>query len=347
MAAGQGTDVAQLSGKSPETLSQFVAKILDQLSISAWLPSAALVLSVALVVNLDSARGSLGDAVSAFSDYSVADGLFLFAAVIVLTVVTQAFEFAAIRVLEGYWGPSRIAQLGADLGCWYHERRRDRLERRRKKWSDRAFKVAYYRLSEMVHESPQTTTVTARDLDILMARRKGNKLQRVSRAELVHALNVRWEAQAPPRFIRREEFLREAVKRYPRDHRVLPTTLGNILRAYEDLAFPKLGGDALSGAVQRVRHLLPVEVAAEHDQHRSRLDLYCSLVFVALTVTAVAVLLLQDRGVRYLLAIVLVGVSAVILSYRAAIATAEAYGGILRIIGSMSGADKPVAKRRS
>jgi hypothetical protein len=46
------------SGKASETLSQFVARVLTQLSLSAWLPSASLVLSLAFVIQLGKAADS-------------------------------------------------------------------------------------------------------------------------------------------------------------------------------------------------------------------------------------------------------------------------------------------------
>jgi hypothetical protein len=44
--AGPAAKVAGGSGKAKESLSQFVARVLDQLSLSAWLPAAALVLGL-------------------------------------------------------------------------------------------------------------------------------------------------------------------------------------------------------------------------------------------------------------------------------------------------------------
>ncbi len=129
MADDEERAVERLSSSSTtnESLSQFVAKVLDQLSLSAWLPSAALVLSLAFVVNLRGTEGAFGPAVAAFADYTIAAGLFLFASVVVLTMVTQAFEFEAIRFLEGYWGPRAVGEWAADVGCALHTWRRSRL----------------------------------------------------------------------------------------------------------------------------------------------------------------------------------------------------------------------------
>ncbi len=115
---------------------------------------------------------------------------------------------------------------------------------------------------------------------------------------------------------------------------MLPTRLGNLLRSYEDRAFQDLKGQTLAGAVQRVYHLLPIELRSEHDQHRTRLDLYCSMVLVATVVTVIAVLLLREiPGWTYLAGIIASGAAIAQLCYRAAIASADAYGHLLLQIG--------------
>ncbi len=43
-----------------ESFSQLLARILDQLSLSAWLPAAAVVFSTLLLVNVRTAEGQIG-----------------------------------------------------------------------------------------------------------------------------------------------------------------------------------------------------------------------------------------------------------------------------------------------
>ncbi|HET6294682.1 MAG TPA: hypothetical protein VFG33_14955 [Kribbella sp.] len=50
------------SGKASETLSQLIARVLTQLSLSAWLPSSSLVLSLAFVIQLGNAADMASDA---------------------------------------------------------------------------------------------------------------------------------------------------------------------------------------------------------------------------------------------------------------------------------------------
>ena len=104
--------------KPAETLSQFIARVLDQLALSAWLPSAALVLMLDFAMQvgtaLDAKRASafstVGRALSQMSAIGVGGGVLLAVGVVVLTILTQAFTFEAIRVLEGYWGTARTVE---------------------------------------------------------------------------------------------------------------------------------------------------------------------------------------------------------------------------------------------
>lgn len=62
--------------------------------------------------------------------FNVPDVVLIIVAIVVGTVFTQAFEFEAIRFLEGYWGPRRVVSFVADLRCRHHIKTRDRLGRR-------------------------------------------------------------------------------------------------------------------------------------------------------------------------------------------------------------------------
>lgn len=55
VASAATDEVTKEAGKAAsETISQLVAKVLNQLSLSAWLPSAALVLIIAFLLELES-----------------------------------------------------------------------------------------------------------------------------------------------------------------------------------------------------------------------------------------------------------------------------------------------------
>ena len=90
-----------------ESFSQFVARVLDQLSLSAWLPSAALVTTAVFLAQVRIQGGSPSGALRALADFDLPDAILVTLTIVVGTVVTQAFEFEAIRCLEGYWGRRR------------------------------------------------------------------------------------------------------------------------------------------------------------------------------------------------------------------------------------------------
>ncbi len=119
--------------ESSEALSQFVAHVLNQLSLSAWLPSAALMLALTFIFQLGAVLDSktkpespdvaIGRAFSAMAKTSPGGAILLFAAVIILTTLTQAFVFGAIRLLEGYWGTSRAMEWIAKLRCAHFQKK--------------------------------------------------------------------------------------------------------------------------------------------------------------------------------------------------------------------------------
>ena len=81
---------------------------------------AALVMAVVFLVQVRSERGSPTEAFKKITEFGFPQVVVGVAAVIVGTVATQAFEFEAIRALEGYWGPGRIRDAVARWRCERH-----------------------------------------------------------------------------------------------------------------------------------------------------------------------------------------------------------------------------------
>ncbi|HET9896073.1 MAG TPA: hypothetical protein VFQ44_14190, partial [Streptosporangiaceae bacterium] len=105
----------------PDGVSAFVARVLDQLTVSAWLPAALLTVGVAILLQF---RGSGSvNVLLAVMDLTRDPVLVIMIPLLVLaTVVTQAFAFEAIRTLEGYWsGPASLLRT---LMIRWHVRRR-------------------------------------------------------------------------------------------------------------------------------------------------------------------------------------------------------------------------------
>lgn len=130
-------------GEGPKVskgLSEFFARVLDQLLLSSWLPAAAIVVGgvyvLALRQQLDNptacgagcswASGMVG-AAARLADLSLGGAVVLLVLVIVTTMLTQAFTFEAIRFLEGYWSANPITRTCSRVGVAWHARRQRRL----------------------------------------------------------------------------------------------------------------------------------------------------------------------------------------------------------------------------
>lgn len=88
--------------------SAVAGRILDQLNPTAWLPAAMIIADLWVAIAY---RLSEGESIARLR--SIADvlnskpfGILVTTvlALVLTTIITQSIEFAAIRVLEGYWG---------------------------------------------------------------------------------------------------------------------------------------------------------------------------------------------------------------------------------------------------
>lgn len=336
------------TSKATETLSQFVARVLNQLSLSAWLPSAALVLGATWILTLGAViDAKTGDAkapkdgwaaVTASFDQvakiGVGGALLLFAAVVVLTTMTQAFSFEAIRFLEGYWGTSRVAESLADRRTRRFTDRASKLRRQYQELTDRAWAQARTAIEDeqsramSAGESDNDTLAWKPDqLAYLGARlRKKNTDIHLTRQDRRAAREIPWEQFAPSNLLRRRVSIDKKLRDYPARNRGLPTRLGNVLRAHED----RTGRRNVETLVLEVYDDLPLGVRVRHDEHRNRLDLYASLLFVELVLALLALArFVPSHEPKFAAAAALSGLALMIVTYRAAIASARIYGILL------------------
>lgn len=322
------------TAKAQETLSQLVARILDQLSVSAWLPAATFVLSFVLTWSIRQAHSSfpaagvddvLREAIHDIGGMSFQSLILLIGVVVLVTTLTQAFAFGAIRLFEGYWRSGPVATPLANSRCRHHQKRREFLEHGRDNLESAAF--AYARQS-MLAEGVLRLTV-----DILEADRTGHQVEGATDEDRKEARTVDWRPYAKANDVRQVEALTiRLLGDYPEDdYRILPTRLGNVLRSYEDRVHDPSEG-SLEGWVQRVFRQLPEVVQIQHDQHRNRLDLYSSMMVVGTIAGAASVPLLWDAGTGYVAVSAAIAASLALLSYRAMIASARGYGSALETI---------------
>ncbi len=212
----------------------------------------------------------LGAVQRQLADAQANDWIQLVLAILVFALIMQPLQLSMVRLLEGYWGDSRLARRLTALGVDQHRRMRERLEK------DSAIALG----EDQALPSPE---VTAR------------------------AASAAWE-------------LRLA---YPAQDRLLPTGLGNVLRAAEDLAGRRYGLDAVV-MWPRLYPLLPDKTSALVADMRNQLDLAVRFCVVFCLAALLSLFVLLPHGLWLLVPIGALGLAW--LSYRAAIAAAIGYG---------------------
>jgi hypothetical protein len=306
-----------------EGLSQFLGKVLDQLSLTSWMPAGMLVGVGALLLKLHAQHNfDVAAAVSSLATNALGTSIVLVVAVILAAVVTQAFSFGTIRFFEGYWGSSRLARvlLRWRSGTW--SRRRTRLRERVKAQRAAAFKEACEQMGDRKKPIPKEWIEVLQDD---FERRKGETRRGYSEEIVAKARALTWETFAVPASLHALDRAERRLREFPSNHRLLPTYLGNVLRANEDRL--KNDGFELEGLVMRRYDLIPRRLMIQHDQFRDRLDMYCTLVPVFSILAIAAFGLLARRADHFVVA----GCTATALvvlawvSYRAAIASARGY----------------------
>ena len=225
-------------GKASETLSQFIARVLTQLSLSAWLPSAALVLSLTFVIQLGSVLDSseqsvsawtaVGSALSRMAAIKIGGALLLFIAVVVLTIFTQAFSYEGIRVLEGYWGTFGPMRLYAAWRCNRFESRATKLRSKGLELTSKAWDEAEKAIRQQKNQAikHQRTGVEALAWTPDMLTWLGAKLKEeltevsLSRADQLTALGIPWRRFSKPDYLRRSVNIDKKLRDYPRPSQV-------------------------------------------------------------------------------------------------------------------------------
>jgi hypothetical protein len=307
-------------------LSSFLARVLDQLAVTAWLPAVMLVGVLALLVELFE-RPDLGlDIPAALERLANAPWgtiIVLVFAVILTTMITQAFSFGGIRLLEGYWGHRGI-------NSWFTRRAVGRQARRLAHTKERVIKLEQ---QTFISARPKLIGPVPREqLDHIEQRVfRIPKEQWVASPEAqTKAASVKWRSQADPSIVAVLDRAYARVSTFPRQpHRLLPTSLGNMIRAHED-KLNQRGGE-LEGFLMRNYSAFPARLLAQHDQWRDRLEMYSILVYVFLALSLAAAVLLAELSPYYSASL---GGAALFLllawlSYRAALASARGYGAVL------------------
>lgn len=311
-----------------EGLSAFVARVLDQLALSAWLPAAFLTAGTAILLEFRSQKSaSTLKAVGKLTTNPVQVLVIIIPLLVIATVVTQAFSFEFIRALEGYWPRRGPIGLIARAMTYRQIRKKKAITKRRRDESANAFQVA---LPRIILSSKNLTGRIAQAVEAQLSGEDPDtdNLQGTELEVFVETIQT-WRDEADAWRLARIDRLLAEQGSYPVDSRIMPTKLGNLLRATED-DLQNTGGDVRS-FVLRQRNTVAKRVQMQHDQFRTRLDMYCTLFFVSLFLVALTPLTLLGRvSALSVAATATVFVAMTTASYLAALSSASGYCTALR-----------------
>jgi hypothetical protein len=319
-----GDAVSDGSAASSDGLSAFVARVLDQLSLSSWFPAAFLTAGAALILEFRSTKSaSILNAVAKLTVHPIPVLVMIIPLLVIATMITQAFSFEAIRFLEGYWSSRGFMSFVAKLMIRKHVHRKSTVLKRVHRESVRAFRAA---LPEIVADSKEGISgpvVKAIEAHLSGGDSDAASLEGSEAQAFVKTIQ-NWRNRADAWRLARIDRLIADYNSYPVDSRILPTRLGNLMRATED-SLKNAGGDVRS-FVLRQRDKASVRVQMHHDQFRTRLDMYCTLVFVSAFLAIITPIALARPIGAVAIAIMAGSLAAIaIASYLAAIASAGGY----------------------
>jgi hypothetical protein len=238
-------------------------------------------------------------------------------ALVLAAMVSQAFSFGAIRFLEGYWGP--LLRLGVfTLLVRAKERKLARLQARQYRLETGAFLAAL---------APMLGDVDPHVVFIHIQRQYYPKAnQQWTDEQLADAADNDWGHHIPAAHNEKILATTKKIDEFPPRNRLMPTKLGNILRTTEEKLHRDKDED-LQGFVLRRRGLITPRLVVHHDQFRTRLDMYCTLVVVFALLAALGGILFTTSPMPLsgTVIVVAVFVGMAITSYSAAIASARGY----------------------
>lgn len=334
-ANGDGADKSSASNG----LSQLLSKILEQLNISAWLPAAMLVGNVALLMQLHSNHNfNIANAVKDLTGKPLGTLIVLAFSLLLATIVTQAFEFETIRLLEGYFNSThRPIQAGLTIRIRRHAGKRHGLEDKRQQ----TMRTAFMQARDTMLDLPEPFERAVLDfIEDDIRQRSHKKVPTAAVANVIRSID--WRDYLPADTLYRIDCIDARLDSYPDANRVLPTRLGNVLRAAED-KLPLGDDEDLEGFVIRHYDQLPATLKSEHNDFRTRLEMYCCLVLVFAVLAPLGLALLISLAPAWgVIPFVAAYSIMAFVCYEAAIASARSYGEALQEIGHhITGVNQP------
>jgi hypothetical protein len=322
--------------KPPAGFSSFAAQVLDQLSLTAWLPAALLMADVYVVAGLylvqepDSAptMDNLRKLAKSLNDRPFGIIIAVIFGIVLATLITQSLEFAAIRFLEGYWGGSILSASPSWAGISIQKLRLRLMRRRARKLDTKAFEAA----APSVRRAHAQNQELAAVIDSVG---RGRPLHGVDDALLAQATDYyrrkTWMKYSPAHLRHRSLLVDTKLGSFPgAPSRVMPTRLGNSLRSAEDRIRGDVAGTRLRGYLINNLKSFDAQLLQQHNQYRNRLDMYAVMTVLSLALAALDAWLLPGvLPTQFSLSVAASFVVLSYLSYRGAISAAMDYGTVL------------------
>lgn len=315
--------------KSPASLTEFLAKILNQLSLSSWLPGMMATLTALLLGTfLQQGNTDVTQAVLALTSNILATLVALTFGVVAVATLTQAFELQFIRILKGQWEWGYAGRRIGDIFISYHQKRRSKIQQKLNELESTSF---FALALDRLQLDGRLTEEEARQVK----RARAGGLERTANTEHYHVVaETGWRDALTPSEYQELEHLYRRLSQYPElESRIMPTLLGNVLRTFWNRV-PEYTGPA-DTVVLDVYESANVKQIEQERRERSMIDLYATLCIVLLTISISWLITAPLRGISpvafaVIFILLLVGSR---LAYLAAVAAANNW---VSVIASMA-----------
>jgi hypothetical protein len=285
-------------------------------SVVSVLPSMFLVIYVFLLASSGSWRHSPNwhDAFLAVRNLGLAGAALLAVGGIAVALVLHPLQFSMVQLLEGYWGPGRLAQQIRVSRIRRHIRRRKRLLD--------AATDARSDLAKLEPEDEEGSHPGA-DPDAVVAPRAGTDSDAVAGSD-ARAAAAAAELDLKAKLLSQRDEAARSARGYPDDPaHTMPTRLGNMLRRYEFLAGFPYNLDAPTVLPCLALVAPPQHLDYLNDQ-RSALDLAARTSMTSVLAFLATLVFLWHSGLWLLISLIPYGVA--YAAYRGSVVAAQSYG---------------------
>ncbi|RSM47624.1 hypothetical protein DMA12_08245 [Amycolatopsis balhimycina DSM 5908] len=307
----------------PDALAGLGAQIGQYFSVVSLVPSFFLTMWTTALVTSGSWGSGVPDLrkmVQGIGGLNLSGAAWLLLTAIVFALFLHPLQVGLTRLMEGYWGSSPLSRQLLRMRITRHRKRRaglyelrNKLENRRDDYLLKLLREEYY--AKLSNGSPQ-----AEDPDDWDERQRKFSLTTRLLDDDAHPVSGLHAAAAS---------IPAALGDYPSAARVMPTRFGNVLRQAEDT----IGDHYGLKAIRTTPHLALVspELHLNYLQDtRQQMDTAVRLCATALAATAESLLFLATDG--WWLLVALAPYLLAYLSYRASVAAAREYTGMIQTL---------------